>query len=312
MTDTTTRLSAIDTLQTGRPAPVGKEAAAVRGPGDGSRSALRRLLRVGARPTLILAIVWVLAIILAAFLPGLLAPGDPLAGIPAEKLQGPSTAHWFGTDQLGRDLFTRVVHGTSLTLQAAVIAVGLGLVVGSLLGLLAGFFGGWVDAVIMRIVDVLLSIPGLLLSLALIAALGFGTVNVAIAVGVGSVASIARIMRSEVLKVRTSIYVEAAVASGNSWPRLLARHVLPNSMGPVVVLTALEFGGAILAVSSLSFLGYGAQPPAPEWGTLVSGGRDFLRNAWWLTTLPGLVIAASVLAANRISRALDTERSHQA
>ncbi|MGI9823742.1 ABC transporter permease [Agromyces sp. Marseille-Q5079] len=275
---------------------------------DAALAAAGRARWVLARPTLVLAIAWSALVVLAAVAPSLLPPGDPLVGVPAERLQAPSPAHWFGTDQLGRDLYTRVVHGTALSLQGAVIAVVVGLVVGSLLGLIAGFVGRWVDAGVMRFADVLLAIPSLLLSLAIITALGFGTVNVAVAVGVASIASVSRVMRSEVLRVRTSVYVDAARASGDGWSRVLFRHVLPNSAGPVLVLATLEFAAAILAVSSLSFLGYGAPPPAPEWGALVAGGRDFLRVAWWLTTMPGLVIAATVLAANRISRALDIER----
>ncbi|MET4223626.1 ABC transporter permease [Oerskovia enterophila] len=275
--------------------------------GCGLSSLLPTLGFVVRRPGLLAAAVWIVVVLVAAFAPALLAHSDPLTGVPADKLQPPSSAHWFGTDQLGRDLYSRVVHGTALTLQASLIAVGLGLVVGSTLGLLAGFFGSWVDDAVMRVADVLLAIPSLLLSLALVTVLGFGTVNVAIAVGLASVASVARIMRSEVVRVRSSVYVEAAQASGNRWHRVLLRHVLPNSAGPVVVLATLELGTAILAVSSLSFLGYGAPPPAPEWGQLVSTGRDFLRNAWWLTTLPGLAIVLTVLSANRISRALDTE-----
>ena len=257
------------------------------------------------KPGLLLAIAWLALLLVAAFVPQLLAPGDPLTGVPADKLQPPSAAHWFGTDQLGRDLFRRVVHGTHLTLEAALVAVGVGLLVGALVGLLAGFVGGLFDDVVMRAVDVLLSIPALLLSLALITALGFGTIKVAIAVGLASVATVARIMRSEVLRVRSSVYVEAAHAGGSRWWSVLFRHVLPNAAGPVVVLAALQLGAAILAVSALSFLGYGAPPPAPEWGALVSGGRDYLRTSWWLTTLPGLTIAISVLAAGRISRAVD-------
>jgi peptide/nickel transport system permease protein len=266
------------------------------------RSRLEDLVR---RPGLVLALLWSLAVVVAAFAPSLLAPGDPLVGVPADKLQPPSAAHWFGTDQLGRDLYTRVVHGTQLTLRAALVAVLVGLVVGALVGLVAGFVGGLVDDVAMRVVDVLLSIPALLLSLALITVLGFGSVNVAIAVGIANVAAVSRIMRSEVLRVRTSGFVEASQAGGSRWWTVLFGHVLPNSVGPVVVLAALELGGAVLAVSSLSFLGYGEPPPAPEWGALVAGGRDFLRTSWWLTTLPGLVIVATVLAAGRISRALD-------
>lgn len=258
-----------------------------------------------ASPTVIVSLLWLAMILLWAIAPGWFAPGDPISGNVAEKLLPPSAEHWFGTDQLGRDIFTRVVHGTGVTVQAVLIAVGLGFAVGGVLGSVAGFVGGWVDAVLMRIADVLLSIPSLLLSLAVIVALGFGTVNVAIAVGIGSVASIARVMRSEVLKVRNNNYVEAAVASGATKWRVLWRHVLPNSLGPVIVLVVLEFGSAVLAISSLSFLGYGAPPPEPEWGALVAQGRDYLAAQGWIATIPGLIITLTVLSVNRLSNALN-------
>ncbi|WP_028046791.1 ABC transporter permease [Cellulomonas sp. URHE0023] len=277
-----------------------------------TRGRLAWLLDILRKPGLLVASVWLALILAAAFAPQLLAPGDPLVGVPADKLQAPSSAHWFGTDQIGRDLYTRVVHGTHLTLEAALVAVGVGLLVGAAVGLLAGFVGGVFDDVVMRIIDVLLSIPGLLLSLALITALGFGTIKVAIAVGLASVATVSRIMRSEVLRVRSSVYVEAAHAGGSRWWSVLFQHVLPNASGPVIVLAALQLGAAILAVSALSFLGFGAPPPAPEWGALVSGGRDYLRTSWWLTTLPGLTIALTVLAAGRISRALDRHEGNDA
>jgi peptide/nickel transport system permease protein len=184
-------------------------------------------------------------------------------------------------------------------------------VVGALAGLVAGFVRGWVDDAIMRLVDVLLAIPALLLSLALITALGYGTVNVAVAVGASTIGRFARVMRSEVLRIRNTIYVEAARTTGARWYSVLGRHVLPGAVGPVLVLATLEFGVAILAVSSLSFLGYGAPPPAPEWGALIADGRNYLATSWWLTTLPGLVIAAAVLATNRVARALDGEWARQ-
>ncbi|MBP0452339.1 ABC transporter permease [Kitasatospora sp. RG8] len=274
----------------------------------GAPSPFRRRARFWLlRPGLVLSVLLVAVLVTAAFLPGLLSPYDPLAAAPREKLLPPGPGHPFGTDQLGRDLLARIVHGALPTLQAAVLAVAVGLVAGSPAGLLAGYRGGVVDDVVMRLTDVLLSVPGLLLSLALVTALGFGTLKVALAVGVTSVSTFARIMRAEVLKVRRSTYVEAARASGNRWPAVLLRHVLPNSAGPVLVYAAIDFGAVVLQVSSLSFLGYGAQPPAPEWGSLVSDGRNHLATAWWLTTLPGLVIAATVLAANRIARSLDGE-----
>jgi peptide/nickel transport system permease protein len=267
---------------------------------------VRFLLR---RPGLVVSLLYVALVLLAAFGPHVLAPGDPSAGVPALRLQPPGSAHVFGTDYLGRDVYTRVVHGAALSLQATLIAVAVALVVGGLLGVLAGFVRGWLDEVLMRGVDVLLAVPAVLLSLALITALGYGTVKVAIAVGVASVASFARVMRAETLRVRQSVYVEAARSVGTRWHVTLLRHVLPNAAGPVLVLAVLEFGLAILAVSSLSFLGYGAPPPAPEWGSLVAEGRNYMAVAWWLCAVPGAAIAAAVLAVNRISRALDGERS---
>lgn len=270
--------------------------------------AQRRLLRFfGRRPGLVVAIVAVVLVLVAAFASGLLAPGDPNLGVPALKLRPPGPGHVLGTDYLGRDVYTRVVHGAALSLQATVIAVTVALVVGGLIGLVAGFVGRWVDEGLMRVVDVMLAIPAVLLSLALITALGYGTVNVAIAVGIAGVASFARVMRAETLRIRQTAYVEAARSVGTRWYATLWRHVLPNAMGPVLVLAVLEFGLAILAVSSLSFLGYGAPPPAPEWGSLVAEGRNYLATSWWLCAMPGLAIAATVLAVNRISRALDGE-----
>ncbi|MGQ4600501.1 ABC transporter permease subunit [Nocardia sp. R6R-6] len=245
----------------------------------------------------LLAVGWALA-------PSVFASGDPLTGVPAQKFQAPSAEHWFGTDNLGRDLYTRMVHGAGLSLTATLSAVGIALVAGTVLGLLSGAIGGVVDTIIMRSVDVLLSIPALLLSLALVTALGFGTRNVALAVGIALVANFARVMRSEVLRVRQAVYVEAAHAAGVRWYTVLARHVLPNAYQPVLALAAVEFGMAVLSVSALSFLGYGAKPPTPEWGTLISEGRNYLATAWWMTTLPGLVIIAVVLAAQRLGRAI--------
>ncbi|MEU7140669.1 ABC transporter permease [Nocardia sp. NPDC046473] len=253
---------------------------------------------------LVLSGVVVLLAVGWALFPSVFASGDPLVGVPAQKFHSPSAQHWFGTDNLGRDLYTRMVHGAGLSLTATLAAVGIALVTGSVLGLLSGAAGGIVDAAVMRVVDVLLSIPALLLSLALVTALGFGTRNVAIAVGVSLVANFARVMRSEVLRVRHAVFVEAAQASGVRWYTVLLRHVLPNSYQPVLALAAVEFGMAVLSISALSFLGYGAKPPTPEWGSLISEGRNYLATAWWMTTLPGLVIVAVVVAAQRLGRAV--------
>lgn len=260
----------------------------------------RRRLR-GRSWGLYLAFVVVGVAVLWAIIPGLFAPGDPLTGVPADKLLPPSAAHWFGTDTLGRDLFGRVVHGAVHSLSGALIAVTVGLALGTLIGAIAGAVGGVVDDVLMRIVDVLLAIPGLLLALSVIILLGFGTVNAAIAVGLGSVAAFARLMRAEVSRVRRTEYVEAAFGSGATFAAVLRRHVLPNSLTPILALAALQFGSAILAISTLGFLGYGAPPPTPEWGLLIADGRNYVGTAWWLTALPGLVVVVVVLSANRIS-----------
>jgi peptide/nickel transport system permease protein len=282
------------------PRPLADEQAPA--PVDQAPERPRRVRRLRGRSWgLYLAVAVVSVAVLWAIIPGVFAPGDPLTGTPADKLLPPSAAHWFGTDTLGRDLFGRVVHGAVHSLSGALIAVTVGLALGTLLGAIAGALGGVVDDVLMRIVDVLLAIPGLLLSLSVIILLGFGTVNAAIAVGLGSIAAFARLMRAEVARVRRTEYVEAAYGSGATFFTVLRRHVLPNSLTPIVALAALQFGSAILAISTLGFLGYGAPPPTPEWGLLLADGRNYIGTAWWLTALPGLVVVAVVLSANRIS-----------
>lgn len=262
------------------------------------------------RPGFLLSSLVLLLVLGWAVVPGLFTGRNPIDGVAGERFQPPSWQHLFGTDHLGRDVYARMVYGSSLSLRAAVIAIVLALLTGLVLGLVAGYFGGWFDAVVMRVVEVMLSIPPVLLSLLVISALGFGTVNVAVAVGITSIAAFARLMRAEVIRVRTAVYVEAAVMCGARWWQILPKYVLPAAAGPVLALAALDFGLVVLGVSSLSFLGYGQPPPAPEWGALVSDGRNYLGIAWWLTTLPGLTVMAVVLAANRISRVLERERSH--
>ncbi|MGW8848959.1 ABC transporter permease [Streptomyces xiamenensis] len=260
---------------------------------------------LAARPGLLLAVLYLALILAWTLLPSLFAGEDPLRTNPAASLTPPGAEHWFGTDNLGRDLFTRVVHGTRTSITAALIAVSLSLVAGTVLGVLSGYLGGWVDQTLMRFVEVLIVIPGLLLSLAVVSILGFGVTNVAIAVGISGIPGFARVIRAEVLRIKSSVYFQAAVTSGTRTPVILARHVLPNASQPVLVLAALEIGGAVLSVSALSFLGYGAAPPAPELGAMVAQGRDYISTAWWLTTFPGLAIALIVLSANRVGRALE-------
>lgn len=251
-----------------------------------------------------LALAWLViaTVLLWAVAPGLFAGQNPIAGIAREKLLPPGAAHLLGTDALGRDVYARIVHGAAHSLSGAFVAVTVGLLIGSALGLVAGARGGFSDALVMRLVDTLLAVPTLFLQLTVIVLLGFGIVNAAIAVGLATVARFARLMRSEVVRVRRSDYVEAAFGSGGTFARVLWRHVLPNSLTSVIALAALQFGLAILSISTLGFLGYGAPPPTPEWGLLIAEGRNYISRAWWLTTAPGLVVVLVVLSANRISR----------
>jgi peptide/nickel transport system permease protein len=263
---------------------------------------LSRLKRVPVS----LALAWaVVAIVLAwAALPQLFTGYSGTEGVPGEQLQAPSPEHVLGTDGLGRDVYARIVYGARYSLAGAFVAVTVGLLIGTLLGLIAGSRDGWADAAVMRLVDSLLAVPSLLLSLSIIVLLGFGTINVAIAVGAVAVARFARLARSEVMRVRRSEYVEAAFGSGGTFWAVLRRHILPNSLTSVIALAALQFGSAILSISTLGFLGYGAPPPTPEWGLLIAEGRNYLSRAWWLTAAPGVVVVLVVLAADRISKSI--------
>ena len=256
------------------------------------------------QPSLVLACLILALAVLWALVPGIFTVYDPIQGLPGQHLRPPTAAHLLGTDSLGRDLFARIVYGAVHSLSGALAAVGIALVAGTTLGLLAGSFGGRIETVIMRLVDVMLSIPDLLLSLSIIVLLGFGTVNAAIAVGCTLIAKFARLVRSEVVTVRRSEYVEAAFGSGGTFLKVLWRHILPNSLASVIAFAALQAGWAILQLATLGFLGYGAPPPTPEWGLLIAEGRNYIATAWWLTAAPGLVVVLVVISINRISRAL--------
>lgn len=258
--------------------------------------------RLGVAPSALV----LLAAVLAAFAPAVFSAADPLRGDLALRLLPPGGAHAFGTDELGRDVFARVVHGSAPSLQAAVIAVGVAVLAGGAIGLVAGTARGRIDDLIMRAVEVLLAVPSFLLILVVVAVLGPGTREVALAVGVSAAAVFARLMRAEVIRVRGSGYVEAAAVCGTGRVATLVTHVLPNAAGPVAALATLELGNAVLTVAAVSFLGFGAPPPTPEWGALVAAGRPFLASAWWLTTMPGLVIVAVVLAVNHVGHVLRT------
>jgi peptide/nickel transport system permease protein len=260
------------------------------------------------QPGVIVSVLVVIVAIGFVVAPQVFATHDPLDGTAADRFSPPTAQYWFGTDNLGRDVYSRVVYGAWLSLSSASAAVLLGVALGAITGLLAGYLGGVVDFVLMRIVDVLLAVPGILFALIIVAALGFGPVSVAIGVGLGAAGSFARVMRSQVVRVRTAEFVEAARTLGVRWPSIVFRHVLPNTARPVIAMAALELGTAILGVSALSFLGFGAQPPDPEWGSLVSSGRDYVSTAWWLSVLPGAVILVVVLAVNRLSKAIGGDR----
>ena len=258
------------------------------------------------QPGTVLALLVLLLACAWALLPGIFATHDPYKGVDV-ALAAPSAEHFFGTDAVGRDVYSRVVYGARQSLLGAVIAVAVGLVFGTLIGLLAGALRGKVDTVLMRIVDVLLAIPGILLSLSIIIVLGFGSLQAAFAVGMTTVATFARLARSQVMQVAGTDYVEAAYGSGATKTQALVRHILPNSLTPVIALAALQFGTAILQLSILGFLGYGAPPPIPEWGLIIAEGRDFMATAWWIIVLPGVAIIATVMSANHLSQLIRTE-----
>jgi peptide/nickel transport system permease protein len=220
------------------------------------------------------------------------------------RLKPPSAMFPLGTDHLGRSILTRLAYGGQYSLKVGLIAVAIGASIGIFTGALAGFYGGWVDRVLMGFVDILLAFPGILLAIAIVAALGPGLVNVMIAVGIRGIPTFARLVRGQVLSVRGREYVEAAHAMGSSDGRIIMKHVFPNIMAPIIVLASLDIASAILSVAALNFLGLGAQPPIPDWGGMIDQGRQYLRSAWWMGVFPGLAIMLTVLGFNLLGDAL--------
>ena len=216
----------------------------------------------------------------------------------ADKLLPPSTEHWMGTDQVGRDIFSRLVVGARISLLAGVTVIVLAVVIGTVLGALAGFFGGWADTLIMRITDVFLTVPDLILAMAFAAALGPGLMNVMIAVSLVWWPGYCRLVRANVISLRGEQYAEAAESLGSSKIRILYRHILPNALPTILVKASMDVGFAVLTTAALGFIGLGTQPPTPDWGQMVSEGRKYLRDAWWYSTFPGLAILLTVLATN--------------
>ncbi len=255
----------------------------------------------GVPVSVLLSFVIVAIVILMAVAPGLFTSYSAVLASPGTRFLAPGAQHWFGTDNLGRDEFARIVHGAGPSVGTALVAVGIGLFAGGLIGLAAGFIGGWADAVLGRLVDTLLAIPGFLLAVIVVTGLGFDTLNAAIATGVSSVAIFARLMRAEVMKVRHSVFVESSYLQGGSRRYVLFRHVLPNAYRSALALAVLQLGTAIITIAALAFLGYGSPPPASDWGLLVSDGQQYA-TAPWLVYGPAIVIVLTVLSINRISR----------
>jgi peptide/nickel transport system permease protein len=253
---------------------------------------------LAASPTGQLGLAVVLLLVLCALFAPAIAPYDPLQMGAGPRLQPPSAQYWFGTDDFGRDLFSRVVYGTRLTLQIGVIAVGISLTSGLLLGLVGGYAGGWLERILMRLVDVLFSFTEIVIALACLAILGTGLTNAMIAVGIASIPFYARIAHSVVLVEKNKPYFEGAIAAGAGHLRLLCVHLLPNIVPTMVVVGTLGISTAVLAAAGLSFLGLGAQPPVPEWGFMLAASRDLISRAPWTMIFPGCAIALTVLGFN--------------
>ncbi len=246
----------------------------------------------------------ILLLIAAAAAAPWLSPADPLEQDLPGRLSPPSAVHWMGTDDLGRDVFSRILHGTRVSLSVGVVAVGLSVLIGATVGLLAGYRGGWTDGVLMRLVDVLLCFPTIFLILMVIAFLEPNILNVMAVIGLTSWMGLARLVRGESLSLREREFIQAARAVGVSQARLLFVHLLPNVISPVLVAATLGVGGAVLTESALSFLGLGVQPPVPSWGNMLTAGKDYIHVAWWLSLFPGLAILFTVMAFNMLGEGL--------
>ncbi len=261
-----------------------------------SRFARNRLAVVGA--------FFVIGIILIAVLAPWIAPYPPDAIDPLHPLEPPSLVHLMGTDSLGRDVFSRMLYGARISLLVGFIAVGISTFIGTILGALAGYYGGWVDSAIMRFVDIMLCFPTFFLILAVIAFLNPSIVNIMVVIGLTSWMGVARLVRAEFLKLRKVEFTQAVTAMGASDFRIIFKHILPNALAPVLVAATLGVAGAVLTESALSFLGLGVQPPTPSWGNILAEGKDNIEIAWWLSFYPGLAILITVLGYNLVGEGI--------
>ena len=247
----------------------------------------------------------IIALVLVAIFADLIAPYSPVVGdLKGARLLPPSATHWFGTDDLGRDIFSRVVHGSRLTLFVVVLVAVIAAPIGLLVGTAAGYAGGWIDAVLMRITDIFLAFPKLILALAFVAALGPGIENAVIAIAITSWPPYARIARAETLTVRNSDYIAAVQRMGASPFRIVLRHIMPLCLSSLIVRVTLDMAGIILTAAGLGFLGLGAQPPLPEWGAMIASGRRFILDQWWVAGMPGLAILVVSLGFNLLGDGL--------
>lgn len=263
------------------------------------RSQLRDILRRLRRNKLaMIGMVFVLILTLCAVFADVVAPYDYAATDFDAAMQYPSLEHLMGTDNYGRDILSRIIYGGRISLLVAVLAVAFGLTAGGVLGLIAGYFGSICESVIMRLMDLILAIPGFLLSVCISASLGSGIFNTIIAISIGAVPGYARMMRAIVMSVRDQEYVEAAKVCGASNVRTMLRHILPNTLSPIIVESTLRVGACIMMISSLSFIGLGVQPPTPEWGSMLSSGREFIRDFYPMVIFPGLAIMATLFGFN--------------
>ncbi|WP_298327025.1 ABC transporter permease [Haloactinopolyspora sp.] len=266
---------------------------------------LETLTLLARNPLAIAAVVVLAGLVFAALLAESIVPRDDIFTPDiANRLQAPSGEHWFGTDELGRDVFARVLAGAEVSLRVGAVAVGISLTAGVVVGLLAGYFGRWVDDTLMRVMDVLFAFPALLMAIAVLAILGAGSTNAMIAIGIVYTPIFARITRASVLSVREEVYVRAARSAGAGNVRIIVRHVLPNVTAPIIVQTSISLAFAILSEAALSFVGLGTQPPDPSWGRMLSEGRGFIEQAWWMAVFPGAAIFVTVLAFNVLGDAL--------
>ena len=274
-------------------------------PVGGRRSWAWRVRRFLVRnPLNMLGAVLVLLVVVTALVGDLVAPYPPLKPSYGNLLAAPSFTHLLGTDQIGRDVLSRVLSGARISMSVAAVVLVIGVSLGTLLGLLAGYLGGVVDEVIMRLTDIFLALPALVLAIAITAVLGASLPNTAFALGAVWWPWYTRLVRGQVLSVREMAFIEAARAIGVSLPRMLWRHILPETLAPIIVQMSMDVGYAVLAVSSLSFIGLGAQPPAPEWGAMISDAQAYVRDGWWTAAFPGLAIALTAMGFNLLGDGL--------